>query len=637
MADVNTKQDNILSKIVQFFEEAEWETITPRKQSEIDRDYYDGHQWTKEERLELADRGQPCLTINKIQPKVNFLTGHEIQSRVDPKAFPRNTPDDEEAAQAATDAIRFVVEKQDGEEKFSDAYENMLIEGFGGIEVTAERKKSGQFEIELKHWPWDRLFYDPHSRKHDFSDARYKGGVIWKDEDDAKAKWPDKIKEIEGTVASAGVQQGHDDTYEDRPRWVQSTGKGDAARNRIRVVQIYWQEGDEWWWAIYTKGGILEGGSKVIFVDDDGESVCPLIMQSVYVDRENNRYGEVRRLRDIQDEINHRRSALLHQLTVRQVRSEKGAVDNVQKARKEIARKDGWIETNPGKQFEILTNIDQTSGQAALLQESKDEMELAGPNAALSGKQGGDPSGRAILASQQGGIIELTQTLNRFRHLKLRVYRHIWMLIRQFWGEQRWVRVTDDEANVRFVGFNRPMTIADEIEERSQKIEENGGDPAQDEELVAMAQAIDQGQIDPNQFVRMENVPAEMDMDIILDEGPDIVTIQQEQFDQLVTLASSGIQDIEGEDIIKMSSLRNKDEVLKRIEARKQSGAQASPADELLLEKLAAEVQKLRSEAEKNRATGVKTLTEADEIDGRVDGQIGAFNGTGEADLNGRT
>ena len=58
-------------------------------------------------------------------------------------------------------------------------------------------------------------------------------------------------------------------------------------------------------------------------------SWCPLFMQSAYVDRNNNRYGEVRPMISPQDEINKRRSKALHLLTMRQTKAERGAVDDV--------------------------------------------------------------------------------------------------------------------------------------------------------------------------------------------------------------------------------------------------------------------------------------------------------------------
>jgi hypothetical protein len=99
-------EDRVAS-LVQMFEEAEDATREARKLAERDRDYYDGKQWTADETSALEKRKQPVVTYNRIQRKVDYLSGLEKQQRKDPKGFPR-TPKDEKAADAATDAIRYV-------------------------------------------------------------------------------------------------------------------------------------------------------------------------------------------------------------------------------------------------------------------------------------------------------------------------------------------------------------------------------------------------------------------------------------------------------------------------------------------------------------------------------------------------
>ena len=75
-------------------------------------------------------------------------------------------------------------------------------------------------------------------------------------------------------------------------------------------MTIYWQDDDQWIMTKYTKQGILES-DPVPYKDNEGESVNPMIMQSAYVDRDNARYGAIRRLLGPQDEENKRRSKLL--------------------------------------------------------------------------------------------------------------------------------------------------------------------------------------------------------------------------------------------------------------------------------------------------------------------------------------
>lgn len=537
--------DETLTTLCEYFEQSEELSTDARKSAERDRDYYDGKQLTAEERAELAKRGQPEVIINRIKRKVNFLRGLEQEKRTDPKAFPR-TPKHEEDAQGATDAIRYVCENNRYDQIRSTVWDNMIVEGFGGVEVLVE-KRGGEMEVVLKRWRWDRLFFDPHSSEPDFSDAKYVGGVTWMDIEDAKAKWPGKGDVLESTLSSVAINE----TYDDKPKFMMWS---DPKRKRVRICQIYFRQDGEWYWATYTKGGFLRSPKMVPFVDEDGATECPMLLRAAYVDRDNNRYGEVRELISPQDEINKRRSKALHLISMRQVHAEEGAVDDIDETRNELAKPDGLVVTNPGFKFEVLPTGDMAVSQFQLLAEAKAEIDLAGPNAAMQGKDERAPSGRAILASQQGGYIELAPVLDGLREFDVRVYKQIWNRIRQFWTGERWIRVTDDERNLKWVGLNQPMMLADRVKQ------DFGG------------QIPPQIMGDPRlgQQIGIRNNVAEMEVDIILEDVPDTVTIQHEQFQELASMAGAGVP-IPPDILIEASSLRNKKALLERM----QSGEQA--------------------------------------------------------------
>lgn len=595
-------QENV-DRYVQWFEDSQDATDQARKLSERDRDYYDNKQLTSEEKKKLKERGQPDVVINRIQPKVDYLLGFEASTRTDPRGFPRN-PQDEDASEAATDALRFLADELELNQKLSTCWEHMLIEGFGGFELTYDPETK---EIGAVEWHWDRLFYDPHSRKHDFSDARYVGGVIWLDADEAKAMWPGKEALVEATIATETLER----TYDDRPAWQNWTQGKD--RKRVRICQMYHKEGADWHWCIFTRGGKLDGG-PVPFVDKRGQSFCPMLLESAYVDRENNRYGLVRLMISPQDEVNKRRSKALHLLTMRQTLGEDGSVDDVDALKRELAKPDGHVRIQPGFRFEVLQTNDMAAGHLNLLQEAKQEIELIGPNAAMLGKQDGSPSGRAILANQQGGQTELTRLLDRHRHLKKRIFIRLWDMVRQFWDEEKWVRVTDNENNIKFVGLNRPVTMGEELEARLMQQAMQQGTPEDQAKQQAAAQIQEAAAADPmlaarlGEVVRTENNPSEMDMDIMLEEVPNVANVQEEQFKELTNLASAGVV-FPPEVYLRASSLRNKDELLEIMQG--QTNAQPTPMDEAQLAKVQAEVENIQAQAAKTKAEMPKIAADA--------------------------
>lgn len=546
-----------ISDLVKRFEESEQMTRPAREKSERDRDYYDGKQWTSEEEKALKLRGQPVVTFNRIQRKVNYLKGLEAQTRKDPKAFPRN-PGDDGSAQAATDALRYVCDDQDWDAKRSDLFEGMVVEGAGAVMVGAINGKQG-VDPSIIGIPWDRFFFDPYSRRADFSDANYMGIVTWLDLEEAKSKFPDAKDALENTWMSAKDAQ----TYDDRPK---NNMWSDYKRKRVRVVEMYYLKSGQWMACTFTQAGHLTPPSASPYLDEDKRPECPIKAISAYVDRDNNRYGEVRAMISPQDEVNKRRSKGLHLINSRQIRLDPASGMDASTAKRELAKPDGIISAGAGE-IEILQTGDMAAANFQMLQEAKAEIDLLGPNAALAGKNENSSSGRALLAQQQGGMVEVALLMDRLRSLSLAVYRSIWARIKQYWNEERWIRVTEDERNLKWVGLNQPKTMLDVAKERLQ------GDPEAEFKLAMLAR-------DPmaQQVMEVSNPVAELDVDIVIDEGIDSISVQSEQFDNLIKMAPSFTQLPPHivEMLIMASSLRDKDKILEKF-AQMQQGPQADP------------------------------------------------------------
>lgn len=535
-----------LSVLIDQFEQAEQDTRAERELSERDRDYYDGKQLSPEELEALNKRRQPAVISNRIAPKVDALLGHERRMRTDPRAYPR-TPKHEEEAQSATDAIRYVCDENKYSLVRSEAAGSLFIEGVGAVSV-AMRVSNGQREVSITDIPWDRFYRDPCSRRRDFSDASFKGIAIWMDEADSLRDFKGK-DDVVSACYSEGIES---ETYGDRPKVQWS----DTKRKRIRVLQHWFKHQGKWHTAIFCKGGFLRDPQVSPYVDEDGEPQCAIVATSAYIDRENRRYGVVRRMVSPQDEINKRKSKSLHLLNSKQVVTEEGAVADLEQARREIARPDGVVVVRPGTRFEIVDGLALAQGQMALLQEAKAEIDASGVNPAIEGDASA-PSGRAQEMMLTSGLAEMSGLFEALRMMSWEVYRQVWYRIRQYWTEERWVRVTDDERNLRWVSINKPVQQWEQMAQQA----EQAGQPLPPEQLQQL-------QMDPmmQRVVATQNQLAELDIDLILEDGPDSVTIQSEQYEQLVELKKADPNAIPTKAIIEASSLRNKDQILEQME-----------------------------------------------------------------------
>lgn len=574
-------------------------TQDARALSERCIDYRDGKQWTDEEVKKLRKRKQSPIVNNRIKVKVNGLLGLVVSRKTDPRAYPR-TEKHANAADAFTDGLRYCSDKSKYQDVKMEFCDNFFCAGYGAALVGAKQNNDGTIDPFVEHIAWDRVYFDPYSIRKDYEDAAYKGIQTWLDEDKIKLLYPNSDTTQLQTDNAA-------DAFSDKPQWCAS-----GERKRYRVAQHFYLKDGKWWECHFAQGSFLIEPRESPWTDDEGVACCPLEIQAAYKDRDNNAYSEIAAFLDLQDEINHRRSKGLFLLSQRQTFGNKGAIGDVQEVKRELAKPDGHVTVGTGefgKDFGILPTGDMAKAQFDLLQEAKAEIDAQSFNAQMSGdRQAGDLSGKAIQKLQQAGVTELNALFQSINAWELRIYRQMWGRIRQFWDREKWVRVTDDEDNMRWVGFNSEVTLGDFLNETM-----DDDSLPKETRLGASAQLIMLEQSNPEalkQLVEVRNPVAEIDLDIILDQSFDTVNVQQEQFEMLVQYgAQAGIDLL---DILSVSSFRNKDDLIEKIEKRRKDASEAAGgAQQMAAQKAQADTQKTASDAllnqQKAQQVGVET------------------------------
>lgn len=570
-----------LARLRRMFEEARDMTQAARLESTTDQDYYDTKQWTAAEKTALADRGQPDTIFNRIKPAINGIIGVTEQGRSEPRAFPR-TPKDEDSADVATDVLRFIADQNRFNRTKQDCFLDLLVPGTMAALITADR--DGQ--IQVNQIRWEEFFADPRSRRKDHKDARYLGIAKWMYADDVQAMYPDKKADIGNVVDAGGMDVS--ESFQDRPEagwggWV------DRGKRRMMVVELYHREAGQWMRCVYHGGGLLDYGPSS-YLDQKGRPDCPIEAQSAYVDRENNRYGVVRDMRGPQDEINKRRSKLLHLLSVSQIQAVDPSAIEVDSnvARKEAARPDGVIPFG----WQKVATSDMAAGNAQLLIEAKSEIERMGPNPAVVGRDNADASGRALQARTQAGLIELGLIYGGLEDWELRVYRQMWARAKQFWNAPMYIRVTDDEDAPKFVGINQPKGQP-QLDPTGQPVMDQQGQPVESEP-----------QFHPESgepVFGYKNPIAEMDVDIVLETTPDTANLQQEQFNELVRLAGSNpalAQSIPFDIWLDMSNIPHKRQIKDRIkQAQEQAAKVQAEAAEIAKAQAMAKIEETQASA----------------------------------------
>ena len=121
----------------------------------------------------------------------------------------------------------------------------------------------------------------------------------------------------------------------------------------------------------------------------------------------------------------------------------------------------------------------------------------------------------------------------------------------------------------------------------------------------------------------IKNPIGEIDVDIMIEEATDTPTIQSEQFErfmQLATAIPSIMQEITPVDILKMSDLPNKQDIIEKIEERREERAKQGPNPQLqmALAEKKAEIGETQASTELKKAQAQKTLSEIGKMQAQI-------------------
>jgi hypothetical protein len=512
-----------------------WETAKSGERADMAKAwrYYHHKHWTSEQLAVLAARNQLPTIWNRIARKINFLVGTQQRLRRDPKAYPR-TPMHEADADVASAVLRYVHDTTQWSAEASNATLDFFVAGIGVSYLGAEGADV------VKRWvPCHQFFYDPRSIDPMFKDAKYLGVVKWVDIDAARkivSAIGGDAEEIDGLI---NTQRDGLVTWDQRHQWVH------PHERRVRLVEM-WYRHDDAWRCAYLCGPVKLGDVPAPY-ERDGKTAHPYNAVSCHIDEQGDRYGIVAGMIPVQDEINFIHSKLTWSLAARQVFFESGAFGgkaaDIDKVRRELMKANGLIELAPGalkdKKIDIQRHDAEIAGWTSLLQGALAEIENLGPNPGLIGRGEGinTQSGRAILAQQNAGMTELSPAFERLREWQLSGYKIDWSLVRQFWTQEKIIRVTDDDQSSRFLKINEvridPMTGA----------------------------------------ISLANQVAAIDVDIILEEGPDTVTMKEEMLQTFAQLGQAAIGPL-GKVLIELSNMPNKAKLLQLMDE-----AQAPPPE----------------------------------------------------------
>ena len=490
-----------LRKLLSWYYYEREKQAANRLEMATDHDFYDNLQWDEDDKQTLLDRGQLPLVFNEIAPMVDWLIGTERRTRVDWKVLPR-TEDDVQIADIKTQVLKYVSDINRVQFLRSRAFADAVKGGIGWMD-DGVRDDPTQDVLYSKYEDWRNILYDSASYELDLSDARYIFRWRWVDEDIAVMMFPDRENCIRRAVESRNHASWSAEDEVEFPMsdsasssgavYAQGTGMMvDVKRRRVRLFECqyrepvrtkivasgpmkgsYFHEGDE----ALVQALNQQGGSIIdkvtmrvhiaVFTESDVLSMGPSVFRHnrftltpIWCYRRNRDrmpYGVVRRVRDLQRDLNKRASKALFMLNTNQIIAEEGAVADWDVAADEASRPDGVIIKRQGKEFVIRRDTDGATGQIQMMTlDAQSIQKSAGVSQENMGRQPNAVSGEAIKARQLQGSVVTTEPFDNLR-LAVQVQGEKQnSLVEQFYSEEKVIRLTGQKGAIEWLRVNQP-------------------------------------------------------------------------------------------------------------------------------------------------------------------------------------
>lgn len=498
-----------LCRLLEWYHYEKDKQSANRLEMAMDADFYDNLQWDPEDAQVLRDRGQMPLVYNEVAPMVDWVIGTERRTRVDWRVMPR-AEDDVETADVKTKVLKYVADINRVQFNRSRAFADAVKAGVGWLD-DGVRDDPTEDVLYSKCEDWRNVLWDSSAYEHDLSDGRYVFRWRWVDEDIAVAMFPDRADQIRQGVEDAQNHL-HSDWEEDtwytadeilngvKSGTLRASGTGpmvDAKRRRVKLIECQYRKPVT---AKIIVSGPLKGaffnqqdGALVNALTQVGGSIVDKVVMRVHMavfteahmiamgpsmfrhnrfsltpvwcyrrGRDRLPYGIIRRVRDVQQDLNKRASKALFMLNTNQIIADEGAVEDWNVLRDEADRPDGLMIKKAGKELLIRRDTDAATGQIQMMTlDAQSIQKSAGVSQENLGRQTNAVSGEAIKARQLQGSVVTTEPFDNLRLATQVQGEKQLSLVEQFYTEEKVVRLTGAKGALEWVKVNMPEMQAD--------------------------------------------------------------------------------------------------------------------------------------------------------------------------------
>lgn len=504
----------LLCKIRELYERAymhpayqEW-----KKTCQLGWDFYDGIQWTEEEKKEIESRGQAAIVINKCASPIDNLCGTEIQTRFKTTYRSRDLENPEEAqlAEILTKLGVNIQEQTEATYWQSLKFQEHLIAGIGWGRFYLENGRFGYEQVMA-----EEMVFDANDRTPQFTSSRLVARRKWMLIVDAIERFPlhaERIQKYAGLKHQKVKRKGegmNPDVY-GLPGYTSAHLKGDSVDNtpvyasadgdRVLVIEVQYRVPAKVWIVNTKEGRVIstfsykDAEEAAKGTDEDpiermttrvvcGYFTGDILLEHGYLPvqpfnnsdfeyipivyhrrrRDGVPQGLIHRAIDAQKEANKRRSKALHLMNSQGVMIDaqsatlNGGADAI---RAEVSKPDFVLIYDREGKLDMQRNLDLANGQMQMLQNSNMEVQQClGIYDESVGRETNAVSGVAIQSRQVAGVKNHVRAFDNLRLMKKREGTMLIGLIQAGFGERVLVEVLDrDAGQLQQYILNEPYT-----------------------------------------------------------------------------------------------------------------------------------------------------------------------------------
>lgn len=216
ISDEKTDKSESVKRVLEKYDYAkrlEDNSIQAGKEAER---FYRGEQWDEDITQNLVATDRAAETINRIEEKVDSLTGYQRQNRTDFKALPVEGGD-QRGADIINQILKNISEQCFYYREESKVVEDSIITGRGLFHLYIDFDEDINGKINVDKFIWDNCYFLPHE-KEDLSDC---DGIIkykWYSKEKIEELYPDVFDELSPEYKEDTIKSGLSEDWDQRLR-----------------------------------------------------------------------------------------------------------------------------------------------------------------------------------------------------------------------------------------------------------------------------------------------------------------------------------------------------------------------------------------------------------------------------------